>query len=496
MESMHMQALLGLVASSLFLSAAPPQSALIPRVRSAAIAPRESVQGLGVHPPYAAFDAVESRLVFLADPERDFEATLFATKPEGGARVTLSDPSNAPDGVSRFRIVPDGRTVVFIASDALWRVPIDGGQATEVAQAVDGDSIAFTPDGKRIAFLRSSPGGVELCVAASSNGTSSVINARPVRRFRLTSDGERVVFAERDLPQSSVGEVLYAHRFDTGSTLALTGTLLRGAFQLSPRGERVLYLGPGAQRPSELLSTRIEPLGATVSLSSSLSPLSSVRDWRVTPDGAHAVFFEATRSRLLSAPVDGSALPRDLHPAGAVHSFEFMGGRVVYLTLAFAPALPTLHSVLAFGGRSVQLGRDVVRVLGNDSRRVYFSALEAGAERLFAAPVDGSAPALALASLSPGAFFPSATTLRETFLVDEPRGRVVYRVETGTRSALFSVPLDGSAPALELALDVGTILLSRTRGEVYFAGLPPAFTMGLYRAPLDGSSPPKLVTGL
>jgi Tol biopolymer transport system component len=61
------------------------------------------------------------------------------------------------NGNSRISCSPDGKWVAFLAANpaggiTAWRIPIDGGSATKLADNIDRSRVAISPDGKMVAL--------------------------------------------------------------------------------------------------------------------------------------------------------------------------------------------------------------------------------------------------------------------------------------------------------------------------------------------------------
>jgi Tol biopolymer transport system component len=104
----------------------------------------------------------------------------FTSDRDGRPRIWLKDLASGsetaltsgPDDYARFS--PDGSTIVFSRTEgaltSLYKMPATGGGAVKIVEDVlDGD---WSPDGRRIAFVRSKPKGAELSAAIWMVGTN------------------------------------------------------------------------------------------------------------------------------------------------------------------------------------------------------------------------------------------------------------------------------------------------------------------------------------
>jgi Tol biopolymer transport system component len=134
--------------------------------------------------------------------DRDGRARIWLKQLATGTEVALTDGPS--DDFPQFS--PDGSTVLFTrfngARPSVFRVPLLGGEARRVVD--DAGEATWSPDGQRIAFLRSHPAApgktaaASLMVAASDGGSP-----REVARFesvaglgpRFSPDGRKIAIS-------------------------------------------------------------------------------------------------------------------------------------------------------------------------------------------------------------------------------------------------------------------------------------------------------------
>ncbi len=125
-------------------------------------------------------------------------------------------PSNK-DGFSGLIFSPDGNRIYFSSSGTLYEVPVLGGSAKKLVTDVD-TAVTFSPDGKRMAFMRGVPSQRErLLIVANADGTEEQILARHKLEDAFliapawSPNGETIVFPLRgsgtDAPYGNLREV-------------------------------------------------------------------------------------------------------------------------------------------------------------------------------------------------------------------------------------------------------------------------------------------------
>lgn len=138
-----------------------------------------------------------STVVFEADDDANGTYDLFAVSTAGGPVVQLNTGAANGTAIITYLVSPDGNHVAFrVSGNDLYSVPL--GVANPLPNLIDGNGFGaqFTPDSASIVYLR---GGALYRVPATGGSAVKLAgNHLPddavLRSFRLTPDGERVVY--------------------------------------------------------------------------------------------------------------------------------------------------------------------------------------------------------------------------------------------------------------------------------------------------------------
>jgi len=275
------------------------------------------------------------------------------------------------------------------------------------------------------------------------------------------------------------GQARLAHRAGSGHALHHA--------TLTADGRHVVFVDQHLTIDAVLLSAPVDHPGAPVVLGPHWT---GSQDFEVSRTGAD-VFFR-TPARLLRRPADGSQAGLDLAPElGTVHSFVLAPAGEHLAFVAHDGTRYGLFGVAADGGSApvpldgglpLELISPPRYQISADGARVVFAVVPApGTFALYSAPLDGSAPPTLLAA-------PAAGDLLYRHRVRLAGARAVYPVLHASPAGfeLFSVPLDGSAAPVSLSAALAGYDLSDSKHEPSPDG---AWVVFLARHPLGAYSP-------
>lgn len=382
----------------------------------------------GSHVFEAAFTADGSTVVYRAQgPERVIE--LFAVRLNGATPTKLSPDLGCCRDVGDFTISPGGSRVVYRVADSanggseLRSAAIDGSSDVRLSPAGTSDTSTWpyrvTSDGTRAVFVMST-GAVSSVLYSAPIAGGAVEQHSPastsgiVPAFRLSPDGERVVFTTED----ESGLLLWSDAFTGGDAVRLgidpPFVSHTTEFTISPDSATVAYVSNqdsdpdavGASGPAshdddglvdELFVTSITG-GPSVKLSTAGSEVDALGFF--TPDSSHITFYEYPQ--LYSVPTTGGEVVRlngDLVTDGRVmgHVVTRDSSRVVYRAYQDSATSAELFSVRTTGGEAIKINTPISEissvsefVVTPDSSRVIYRADEQfNVHELFATSVVG-----------------------------------------------------------------------------------------------------------
>ena len=178
-------------------------------------------------------------IVFSAHPDGAGPAQLFRvqTTGEGLAQITTGRLSATAPAFS-----PDGKRIVFVRQGSgIFRMNLDGTGLRRLTSNVRDTYPVWSPDGKRIAFLRPYRAQWRVYVMSASGGGQHLLpQAPPAGRPSWTADNRGIFIPSGgDLVRidSRSGKVLKYYGLTLDVVTAQTATV-------SPNSRRIAYVGP------------------------------------------------------------------------------------------------------------------------------------------------------------------------------------------------------------------------------------------------------------
>ncbi|HEX6883592.1 MAG TPA: hypothetical protein VF530_09440 [Planctomycetota bacterium] len=461
--------------------------------------------------------------------------TLLRAPLDGStAPLEIQPPVGAQ--VSSCRLTPDGLTLVLecevvpTSTRVLAVAPADGSAPAMALHAsapqllgprddleLVGGQVVFRADLERpdVLELYSVPLDASQLPARLSDEPYVVPLVTDVRAFALSADGTRLGYM--------TGLGVHALELDTGLTRTLTRTFTQSGqfFQgmaLTPDGSRCFWLGSGLG--THLFSAPFDGSGPVVQVSAGeFAPGFGATIARFSPDGTRYTFGYSTYfgpGSIYIGPTDLSTLPVFLE-SSSVHGLNYLGAEIVY---AWTQSNPYYPEPTYFYRRAADASTPPAHLLAPPpgwAAQGHLTATPDGTRVLLVRDQEEEFKReLYSLSLAPGALpiklndalGPGRAVL--TGVVPTPDStRVLYLANRDASNVyeLYVVPVDGSAPPLELS---GTIVaggsVSFTSGQVIHVWVTPDSTRALYVAdalvdnrkdlysvPLDGSAPPTLL---
>lgn len=391
-----------------------------------------------------------------------------------GAPTRLSRLSGTRRGILRHEMSPDGSRVAYVADQdtfdkyELYSAPVDGssepvklnGTLANSAQVRTG--IGFSADGSRYVYRRDTLLGngwaFDLFSVPSDGSAAATHLAGPPGVYdgpfhAAVGATGRVVFANLDVPRK-----LSSVPIDGSATpLVLDQLLSCSSFELLDGGDRVLYSSgcEGVNSGAALLVAQADGGSAPIVLESAGAYGAGGAFELDAADERVLYRREASGSGVVQAwvaPLDGSG-PNLLNAPfppntfiGSVTAFAASNERATYLMNKQLLSVNVLGEPVAF-----ELAPGVVATSGpgyeltHAGDRVLFVAIVPG-PGLYSAPVDGSAPAIELSTGHGG-----STSFVKDFRLSPDGTRVAYTLSQDGTVRLFLVPVDGSAPPVPVS---------------------------------------------
>ena len=132
--------------------------------------------------------------------------------------TALSSYAITPLWMRDARISPDGKEIVFCYKGDIYKVPVQGGTATQLTtQASYEANPVWSPDGKQIAFASDRNGNFDLFIMSADGGTARRLTYHSASEIpsAFTPDGKFVLFS------ASIQDPAESALFPTGAMTEL-----------------------------------------------------------------------------------------------------------------------------------------------------------------------------------------------------------------------------------------------------------------------------------
>ena len=449
-------------------------------------------------------------------------ADVFRVPSTGGPLVTLANP---PGWVDWIALTPDQSTVLFshdieLQSVALAHVPLDGSQPyADIPLPVAGTlyqlgTPLFTASGAHMLFS-DWKGIYSLSTSWSSPpvplaSVQQVSTSEEPPQLRLLPGETDVAFAASVIQDCNTGwprKELYRRPIDGSGPLVrldrLTGEGVTH-FALAEGGARAVYLhasNPDTASPLALFGVPVdgssrprfyhEPQGAPPTLG-------DVTDSWISPDGSVAIYRADQeyneRFGLYAVSLSEPGKPVRLCEQFATTTVRFSAdsSRVAFVTQI--GSFFYLYCALTDGSEPAVL---IKQVAGSSDPFSFDPALSSDGEyvtfdlwhlQLESARTDGSTPPVAA---GPADMFVADIGL------DDSTQRVFFTGTVNGVRRMYSMPVDGSQPAIRIVPQSGTTPpltgAIASGGKVYYLRTT-AGVDELYAVPIDGSAPPERIS--
>jgi eukaryotic-like serine/threonine-protein kinase len=340
--------------------------------------------------PDGKFLAVVDR----ASPQDGYGIFLFSVESGEKQRLT-SAPQSSADSSPAFS--PDGKTLAFIRSSALssediYLISTHGGELQRLtADARRIPSLAWTADGREIVFSSNRGGGFSLWRVAISGGTPERVAVTGQNTYSpaISRQGNRLVHNVSFL-DSNIWRIDNSNAADrqASPTRLISSSRQDHSPQFSPDGEKIAFVSDRS---------------------------GNEEIWLCERDGSHPVqltFFEGTVAGTPRWSPDGQQIVLDARPAGNAD----------------------IYVVSAEGGKprpvTNEPSHDVMASWSRDGRSLYFCSNRSGAYQIWKVPAAGGQ---AIQVTKRGGF--------EAF--ESPDGQLLYYTKGRGPGGLWQIPVAG-----------------------------------------------------
>ena len=376
---------------------------------------------------------------------------IWLRQVSGGDPIRLTnDPAEETD----LQFAPDGESIFFTLPDGparnLWRVRTLGGQSQKVL--TNARLAALSPDGRRVAYYRGEPGGVNVLTVSALDGSGSRALAQDLRpgnavRPAWSPDGQRVGYVQTALLGPSnlfvVDAATAEMRQVTRATRSTEGVQ---SFVWLPDNERVVvaWIGTSGSFNTDLAVVNVRDSSMTRLTMNADGAFSSLN---ISGDGSRLIAtFDRTRRELWKVPfgpdpdANGRAATRLLDSTyDPIWTFVSRDGN----TLLFN-SLISGRNLWTMPLDRTAVPRQITSIKGNavahsslspDGSRVAFASSSAGNSDIWVQNVDGTD----LRQLT-------NTLAADSWPIWSPDGRwIAFQSQPEGRRETWRVPADGGA---------------------------------------------------
>ncbi|ANM31527.1 hypothetical protein ABI59_21095 [Acidobacteria bacterium Mor1] len=338
----------------------------------------------------------------------------------------------------------------------------------------DGDGIGDACDA---CPLSPTPTGSEIDLSGALNATSA----------DLTPDGQRVVFIGDD----SNPPRLYAALIDGGGPLQLSGNRRVRSFALGGASTTAVYVARDQNNPAQWDAFSI-PLGGGTPINLSNESSRNVQTVRVSPDDAWATYDLNTNPTTLYSVQTAGGTPNLLFN-NDLRNFDEWAISADSAHVVFVDAFDNLYTTPLAGGSLEFIDNQVARwALTEDGSHIVFTSRQVSVNRLYSVPAAGGAPTLLSSA-------PSSSRTVNDFVIAADGSTVAFTAdfEVAGQFDLYSVPIGGgSQERLSSGMTAGgavdRIAISPDSATVvYVADQDILGTHELYSVPITGGSQAK-----
>ena len=409
---------------------------------------------------------------------------------------TGSDQEIVPsskDGFSGLIFSPDGNRIYFSSSGTLYEVPVLGGSAKKLVNDVD-TAVTFSPDGKRMAFMRGVPSQRErLLIVANADGTAEQILARHKLEDAFliapawSPNGETIVFPLRgsgpDAPYGNLREVRLKDGVEKQITSQQWSSMGSGCWLRD--GSGLVVIAAEEQESNSQIWFVSYPSGKVrritndlndylnVSLTADSSSLATVQFERVSdiwmaPDGDSNRASRITTNRV--AGMGGLAWTPD---GRIVHASRTSGYQEIWIMNKDG----TENKQLTF-----ESGRNSLPAVSRDGRYIIYVSNRMGTRNIWRMDIDGGNKK----QLTHG-----SDDVSPQYSPDNQW--VIYSSSEIKHPTLWKVPIDGGEAVQLTKYDSNLIALSPKDGQIAYAyDEPETLKRRVAIIPFTGGPPTKV----